>query len=88
MAKRTPNTNTSPSDDRTTFVVVGAAVMDVRRERVGVVMAKENDRVYLRPLLGGREWEAEESDLRPATGEERLLAKLRGLNSRSSDPRL
>lgn len=37
---------------------IGSVVWDERRRRAGEVMEVRGDRVWLRPLGGGREWEA------------------------------
>ncbi|MCC3774516.1 hypothetical protein [Streptomyces sp. UNOB3_S3] len=46
---------------------VGSLAMDTQRNRLGEVMAATRERVFLRPLGGGREWEAKPSALRPMT---------------------
>ncbi|MEU3354991.1 hypothetical protein [Streptomyces sp. NPDC037389] len=48
-------------------MAVGSLAMDTQRDRVGEVMAATRERVFLRPLGGGREWEATPSALRPMT---------------------
>ncbi|MCX2968042.1 hypothetical protein WDH52_05575 [Streptomyces sp. TRM70308] len=57
--------------------------MDQRSGRVGEVMDHQGRYVQLRPLLGGREWDCPPEDVRLATPEERLGAKLTELNRRS-----
>lgn len=52
---------------------VGALVVDVRRNRIGEVMAS----------AGGREWEAFSCDVRPATAGDELRAKVTEVNDRS-----
>ncbi|MBW1603833.1 hypothetical protein JJV70_17305 [Streptomyces sp. JJ66] len=61
----------------------GACVVDARTGRVGEVMDHEGRYVQLRPLLGGREWDCPPEDVRPASPQERLSAKLTELNHRS-----
>ncbi|MFI1800814.1 hypothetical protein ACH427_26150 [Streptomyces sp. NPDC020379] len=60
---------------------IGAYVFDVRLGRVGQVMGDEGLRLQLRPLYGGREWDAEIEDTRPATRAELLSAKVKAANS-------
>ncbi|MEV6672280.1 hypothetical protein [Streptomyces sp. NPDC051162] len=60
---------------------IGTYVFDVRLSRVGQVMGDEGLRLQLRPLYGGREWDAEIEDTRPATGAELLSAKVKAANS-------
>ncbi|GAB3950187.1 hypothetical protein [Streptomyces sparsus] len=62
---------------------VGDAVRDIASERVGRVMGREGPYVQLRPLAGGREWDAEPGDLRPMSQSELLSALLTELNARS-----
>ncbi|MFI6289385.1 hypothetical protein ACIBCM_32350 [Streptomyces sp. NPDC051018] len=44
----------------------GEVVHDAATRKVGRVMDRMGSRVQLRPLNGGREWDALPSDLRPA----------------------
>ncbi|MEU5421503.1 hypothetical protein ACH4UT_20085 [Streptomyces sp. NPDC020799] len=60
---------------------VGSFVFDLRLGRVGQVMGDEGLRLQLRPPHGGREWDAEVGDTRPATGAELLSAKVKAANS-------
>ncbi|WP_016910195.1 hypothetical protein [Streptomyces xiaopingdaonensis] len=43
---------------------VGQVVHDVLRQRVGVVMGHAGPYVQVRPLAGGREWDATPGQLR------------------------
>ncbi|MGW2368768.1 hypothetical protein ACWCZ5_24705 [Streptomyces sp. NPDC001667] len=52
---------------------IGTLVVDVRRNRVGEVMAS----------AGGREWEASPCDVRPATASDELRVKVTEVNDRS-----
>ncbi|WP_372409695.1 hypothetical protein [Streptomyces luteireticuli] len=52
----------------------GTLVVDECSDRVGVVMGHEGPNVQLRPLRGGREWEADPRKLRLATADERQEA--------------
>ncbi|WP_086831049.1 hypothetical protein [Streptomyces sp. NRRL B-24572] len=66
---------------------VGALVVDARTDRLGYVMGHVGPAVQLRPVAGGREWDADPAHIRPATSEERLTAmreRNRALNSASS----
>ncbi|MCK1797466.1 hypothetical protein MTQ01_15830 [Streptomyces sp. XM4193] len=63
--------------------VVGEVVRDLARERVGRVMGREGPYVQLRPLGGGREWDAEPRELRPMSRTEVLSALVAELNRQS-----
>jgi hypothetical protein len=60
---------------------VGALALDVKRDRVGVVMARQGGRVFLRPPQGGREWEALPEDVRPAQLLDELRARVAEVNA-------
>ncbi|MEI5009062.1 hypothetical protein RB196_18810 [Streptomyces sp. PmtA] len=65
----------------------GALVVDTQSNRVGYVMGHEGPYVQLRPVTGGREWDADPARVRPATDAERLTAmreRTRALNAASS----
>ncbi|MFD9107125.1 hypothetical protein [Streptomyces bottropensis] len=64
---------------------IGDVVEDVglRQTKVGTVMGFEGPYVQLRPVGGGREWDAEPGDLRPVTAAEALSARLAAANARS-----
>jgi hypothetical protein len=65
----------------------GALVVDTQSNKLGYVMGHEGPYVQLRPVTGGREWDADPARVRPATNEERLRAmqeRTRALNSASS----
>ncbi|WP_329363072.1 hypothetical protein [Streptomyces sp. NBC_01483] len=65
----------------------GALVVDTQSNKLGYVMGHEGPYVQLRPVTGGREWDADPSRVRLATNEERLRAiqeRTRALNSASS----
>ncbi|WP_447040497.1 hypothetical protein [Streptomyces sp. DSM 118878] len=66
---------------------VGEAVHDSSRDRVGRVMGHEGPCVQLRPLSGGREWDADPGHLRVLTRNELLSALLAEVNARSRQPR-
>ncbi|OEV06193.1 hypothetical protein AN219_35380, partial [Streptomyces nanshensis] len=52
----------------------GTVVMDEACGRVGEVMDREGGRLQLRPVRGGREWDADPARVRTATPAERLHA--------------
>lgn len=63
---------------------VGDTALDARSGRVGRVMERIGSRVYLRPLNGGREWDARPEDLSPAQQSDALSADVAAVNARSS----
>ncbi|MBU7596406.1 hypothetical protein JGS22_001805 [Streptomyces sp. P38-E01] len=65
------------------MAVVGEVVRDIARERVGRVVGREGSYVQLRPLGGGREWDAEPRELRAMSQTEVLSALVAELNARS-----
>ncbi|MGW1622304.1 hypothetical protein [Streptomyces sp. NPDC002172] len=65
----------------------GTLVIDTASDRLGYVMGREGPYVQLRPVAGGREWDADPAHVRRATDEERLRAvaeRTRAMNSLSS----
>ena len=62
----------------------GTVVYDPRSDKVGEYQGKAGPYVLLRPVGGGREWEARPESIRPATPGERLSAGVRAANSRST----
>ncbi|MFB6650629.1 hypothetical protein ACFCZ4_01825 [Streptomyces microflavus] len=66
---------------------VGVAVHDSGSGRVGHVAGHRSPYVLLRPLGGGREWEADPARLRPLNRAEFLSAQLAEVNARSRHPR-
>jgi hypothetical protein len=66
----------------------GTLVYDPQTRRVGAFQARLGPYVLLRPVGGGREWEADPARIRPATQEERLAAGVRAVNERSTGRRL
>ncbi|MFJ8142712.1 hypothetical protein [Streptomyces sp. NPDC096013] len=65
----------------------GALVHDTERDELGYVMGHEGPYVQLRPVTGGREWDAAPALVRLATTEDRLTAmqeRNRAVNSESS----
>ncbi|AVH55968.1 MULTISPECIES: hypothetical protein [Streptomyces] len=71
----TPETGTPPPP--------GTAVRDTTRDRIGIVMGHEGPYLQLRPLSGGREWDADPAAVRPLTPAELLRARLAEANARS-----
>ncbi|MGI5197313.1 MULTISPECIES: SRPBCC family protein [Streptomyces] len=61
----------------------GALVYDPGTRKVGEYRDKAGPYAMLRPVGGGREWEADPALLRPATQEERIDATLRAANHRT-----
>ncbi|MBQ0866559.1 hypothetical protein ACH4RA_23815 [Streptomyces smyrnaeus] len=59
----------------------GSVVVDERSGRVGVVVAALGPHVQLRPLGGGREWDALPHLVREATARERLHAAVAVANA-------
>ncbi|MFH9469058.1 hypothetical protein ACH4LT_17535 [Streptomyces clavifer] len=62
---------------------VGAAVHDSGSGRVGLVMGHQGPYVQLRPLGGGREWDADPTHVRLVSRDELLSAQLAEVNARS-----
>lgn len=63
---------------------IGSLVVDTSRGgRVGEFRGAAGPYWWLRPMRGGREWEAEPQDVRPANAEERLRAMTARENARS-----
>ncbi|WP_439943386.1 hypothetical protein [Streptomyces sp. BBFR115] len=61
----------------------GALLYDPARAAVGEYRDRSGPYAMLRPVGGGREWQADPSALRPATPEERLTAGVRAANDRT-----
>jgi len=62
---------------------LGAWVYDQVAGVVGEFKGAAGSYVMLRPVGGGREWQADPGDLRPATPAERLSAGVRAANERA-----
>ncbi len=65
---------------------VGTTVHDMLLGRVGVVMGRVGPNLQLRPLYGGREWNADPGSLRLLGPEEVLSARVAEANARSRNP--
>jgi hypothetical protein len=61
----------------------GTSLYDRVADKVGEYRGKAGTYVMLRPVGGGREWQAEPSWVREATASERLSAEVRAANDRS-----
>ncbi|AQS68906.1 hypothetical protein [Streptomyces pactum] len=61
----------------------GTVLYDPATAKVGEYRGRSGPRAMLRPLGGGREWEAEPAGLRRATDRERIGAGLRAANERT-----
>ncbi|MGH3310169.1 MAG: hypothetical protein ACRDP3_06240 [Streptomyces sp.] len=61
----------------------GTVVFDEERGRVGEVMDQSGGRLQLRPVRGGREWDADPAHVRTATTAERVRATLAAVNAAS-----
>ena len=61
----------------------GQVVRDIALDRVGEVMDVYEGQVFLRPLGGGREWEAAPGNVRRLTARQELSARLAATNARS-----
>ncbi|MEV5508005.1 hypothetical protein [Streptomyces orinoci] len=61
--------------------VRGSFVVDTARDAIGEVMDHVEALIQLRPLQGGLEWDAKPAEVRPATFDEVLSAKVRIANS-------
>lgn len=65
----------------------GTLVYDPQRCKVGEYRDKAGPYAMLRPVGGGREWQADPESIRPATAEERLSAEVKAANQRSGRTR-
>lgn len=66
--------------------IVGAAVHDSGRDRIGRGVGHVGPYIQLRPLAGGREWDADPDHLRILTPAELLSALVAEANARSRQP--
>lgn len=62
----------------------GAYLYDPAARKVGEYRGQAGPYAMLRPLGGGREWQADPERVRPATPEERLSAGVRAANALST----
>ena len=61
----------------------GELVYDPQTRKVGEYQDTVGPYAMLRPVGGGREWEADPAHVRPATAEERLSAGVKAANMRA-----
>ena len=61
----------------------GTLLFDPATNRVGEYQDRSGPYAMLRPVGGGREWQADPEVLRPATDQERLSAGVRAANDRA-----
>jgi hypothetical protein len=66
---------------------LGDTVEDTGRGRFGRVMGFEGPYVQLRPIGGGREWDADPEHIRRTTLSEALRADVKAANARSRGER-
>ncbi|MFJ8153995.1 hypothetical protein [Streptomyces sp. NPDC094468] len=62
---------------------LGETVEDTERKRIGKVMGFEGPYVQLRPVEGGREWDATPEKLRPVPVGDALSPAVANANARS-----
>lgn len=62
---------------------VGDVMVDEARERIGEFRGAVGGKFWLRPIGGGREWEASPDVCRGATDEEKLRERVSAANERS-----
>ncbi len=62
---------------------LGSYVMDLTSGRVGRVVAMVGRLLRLTPAGGGRDWNVDQGEVRPATAAERLSAATAYVNARS-----
>jgi hypothetical protein len=62
---------------------VGTAVRDTARDRVGMVMGHEGPYLQLRPLSGGREWDADAGCIQLLDPAELLSVRVAEANARN-----
>lgn len=67
---------------------LGDAVEDTGVRRIGRVMGFEGPYVQLRPVGGGREWDARPENLRPVTDAQALRSAVAMANARSRGEQL
>ncbi|MFD0369437.1 hypothetical protein [Streptomyces sp. NPDC127114] len=62
----------------------GDYLFDLAARKVGEYRGQAGPYAMLRPVGGGREWQADPERLRPATRDERITAGVRAVNERAS----
>ncbi|MFE9253999.1 hypothetical protein [Streptomyces sp. NPDC006879] len=71
------------ASDQETRPGIGEVAKDLGTGKIGFVMGEVGGKVQLRPLNGGKEWDAEPSTVRPAPAREELSARLAATNNQS-----
>ncbi|MFJ5777460.1 hypothetical protein [Streptomyces sp. NPDC093094] len=64
----------------------GTLLYDPATGKIGEYQDRQGPHALLRPVGGGREWEADPAALRPATDRERLSARVRAANRSATAP--
>ncbi|NED34858.1 hypothetical protein [Streptomyces sp. SID8499] len=64
---------------------IGALAKDTASGRIGVVMGAVGGRVQIRPIGGGREWDAVPDNVQTLSAREELSARLAIRNGNSRD---
>ncbi|MFF9312032.1 hypothetical protein ACF1BS_14090 [Streptomyces sp. NPDC014748] len=64
---------------------IGALAKDTASGRIGVVMGAVGGRVQIRPIGGGREWDAVPDKVRPLSAREELSTRLATRNGNSRE---
>ncbi|MGW1843827.1 hypothetical protein [Streptomyces sp. NPDC001966] len=62
---------------------IGAAVKDTKTDRFGVVMGTIGGLIQLRPISGGRSWDAEPDSIEVLSSRQELTVRLAALNAES-----
>lgn len=62
---------------------IGTLLLDIQRHQLGEFRGELGARWFLRPVLGGREWEVAPEGTRVATSEQRLRIANARVNARS-----
>jgi hypothetical protein len=62
---------------------IGALAKDGATGRIGVVMGEVGGRVQMRPVRGGREWDAIRDDVEALSAREELSVRLAARNGNS-----
>jgi hypothetical protein len=63
---------------------VGMLVREIKQNRIGRVMDRTQNLVWLRAPGGGREWTARLDEIQPAGAADELSAKVAAANARSA----
>ncbi|BDD73498.1 MULTISPECIES: hypothetical protein [Streptomyces] len=74
------------ASNQQTRPVIGELAKDSATGRIGVVMGEISGRVQMRPVRGGREWEAMPGDVVAPSAREELSARLAVRNLDSQVP--